>query len=58
MRLNADRVALLDLDDAATRKAERKSGHPTPLARIPRPAKGPKRKVVSVDLTTNKRVRR
>ena len=58
VRLNANRIALLDLEDAATRKATRKSGHPTPLARIPGPAKGPKRKVVSVDLTTNKRVRR
>ena len=56
--LDADRVALLDQEDAATRKTTRKCGHPTPLARIPGPAKGPKRKIVPYDPTINKRVRR
>ena len=56
--LDDERVAQLDEIDAATPKKARKGGHPTPLAILPGPSKGPKRKLAELDPTSVKRVRR
>ena len=45
--LSDDRISLLDAADAASRKAARKSGHPTPLAILPGPSKGPKKRIAA-----------
>ena len=55
-----ERIRLLDAEDALARRVARKSGHATPLATLPGPGKGPKKRIIppSSDYGACKRGRR
>ena len=58
--LPEDTIRILDADDALVRRVARKNGHATPLATLPGPGKGPKKRTIlpSLDHEACKRGRR